>query len=633
MKKPTHPTHPSDPSRINLNKPAKFSITIALLVALVGIIALMMHKSGQAPTEQRRFPYNLGQGTGAGDYPEEMEQKVKQRQLERSSSSSSMSSPIVIGDSVADISMESVQMNFDQGQAVANIAPRYATVPQAMHRASGMGMAFMGAARPVPSANESYAKIKENKEKKALEEPLSTVSIDVDTASYANCRRMLRDDQAPPKNAVRIEEFVNYFNYDYPQPKGDVPFSVTCELSTCPWNDANELLLVGFQAKKVNHEELPPANLVFLADTSGSMDSYDKLPLLQKSMKVLVKQLREQDKIAIVTYAGSAGLALPATSGAQKGKILAAINNMQAGGSTAGSAGIQLAYKIAAENFDKDGLNRFILATDGDFNVGPSSDSAMKKLIKEKRKSGIFLSVLGFGTGNLKDSKMETLADNGNGNYGYIDSFLEAKKQLADEFGGTLMTVAKDVKFQIEFNPHFVDTYRLIGYENRILAKEDFANDKKDAGDMGAGHSVTALYEIRRAKQGNASQDLAFQEVKLTNKKDFLFCKLRYKEPDASKSKLVEIPYPEAKISRENPSANHLFASAVAEFGLLLRDSKHKTHASVENLAARVRRSIKVGNIDESSSRWAERTAFLTLVNETRHTWDSSHLNSFIPRN
>ncbi|HYM92516.1 MAG TPA: von Willebrand factor type A domain-containing protein, partial [Chitinophagaceae bacterium] len=338
---------------------------------------------------------------------------------------------------------------------------------------------------------ESYDHITENRFLKVKDNPLSTFSIDVDVASYSNVRRFLNLGQLPPAGAVRIEELINYFHYDYPQPTDEHPFSINTEISDCPWNKENKLVLIGLQGKKIPAENLPASNLVFLIDVSGSMDEPNKLPLVKASMKMLVDQLREQDKVAIVVYAGNAGLVLSSTSGSDKTKIKDAIDNLEAGGSTAGGAGIKLAYKIAKENFAKGGNNRVILCTDGDFNIGASSDDEMERLIEQERKSGVFLTVLGFGMGNYKDSKMEKLADKGNGNHAYIDQLSEAKKVLVNEFGGTLFTIAKDVKLQIEFNPAKVQGYRLIGYENRILNKEDFNNDKKDAGELGSGHTVT----------------------------------------------------------------------------------------------------------------------------------------------
>ena len=340
---------------------------------------------------------------------------------------------------------------------------------------------------------EEYDRIYENPFLEAEGNPLSTFSIDVDTASYANSRRFLRNGQLPPKDAVRIEEFINYFNYDYPAPTGEDPFSINCELSACPWNDKHELLLIGLQGKKVEVAQFPPNNLVFLADVSGSMNRPNKLPLLKASLRLLVDKIRPEDKVALVVYAGSARMVLNSTSGKNKRKITEAIDSLRAGGSTAGGAGIRLAYQIAKDNFMPKGNNRIILATDGDFNIGRSSIAEMTRLIESKRDDGIFLTVLGFGMGNYKDSKMETLADKGNGNYAYIDNIREAKKALVTEMGGTLYTIAKDVKLQLEFNPATVSSYRLIGYENRMLKKEDFNDDKKDAGELGAGHRVTAL--------------------------------------------------------------------------------------------------------------------------------------------
>ncbi|MEN8226457.1 MAG: von Willebrand factor type A domain-containing protein, partial [Bacteroidota bacterium] len=393
-------------------------------------------------------------------------------------------------------------------------------------------------------SNESYDKIIENIFKNPVYSPLSTFSIDVDVAAYSNMRRFINEGIIPPENAIRIEELINYFSYDYPQPEGKDPFSITSELADCPWND-NLLLHVGIQGKDIEKEDLPPSNLVFLLDVSGSMSSHDKLPLLKKALKLLVSQLRKEDRISIVVYAGSSGLALPSTRGSNKEKIMHVIDYLHAGGSTAGGKGIQLAYKVARKNFMKNGNNRIILATDGDFNVGVTSDNEMVEMIKEEREHGIFLSVLGFGTGNLKDSKMEKLADHGNGNYAYIDNLLEAKKVLVSEMGGTLFTIAKDVKIQIEFNPANVIEYRLIGYENRMLAAEDFNNDRKDAGEIGAGQTVTALYEIV-TEIGETPiapiDDLRYHTRPPADETlidELATLKIRYKEPDASVSNLI----------------------------------------------------------------------------------------------
>ena len=351
------------------------------------------------------------------------------------------------------------------------------------------------------TSGERYAKIDENPFLETARSPLSTFSIDVDTASYANVRRYLNDGQMPPKDAVRIEELVNYFEYDYPQPIGNQPFSVTTEVATAPWNQKHKIVSIGLQGKKVSMEDAPPSNLVFLLDVSGSMNAPDKLPLLKDSLKILVNQLTTKDRVAIVVYAGASGLVLDSTN--NRGEILNALNNLNAGGSTNGGQGIKLAYQVALDNFIQGGINRVILATDGDFNVGLTSDNELVSLIETKRRTGIFLSVLGFGTGNTNDSMMEKLADKGNGNYAYIDSQTEARKALGEQVAGTLYTIAKDVKIQVEFNPAKIAGYRLIGYENRLLANRDFNDDKKDAGEIGAGHSVTALYEIVPAGQAH----------------------------------------------------------------------------------------------------------------------------------
>ena len=417
---------------------------------------------------------------------------------------------------------------------------------------------------------------------KHFKNPLSTFSIDVDAASYSNVRRFINNGQRPPKDAVRIEELVNYFDYDYEQPKNDDPFAFHTEISTAPWNNKHKLVHIGLQGKTIPTEKLPPSNLVFLIDVSGSMDEPNKLPLLKSSFKMLVEQLRPQDHISIVVYAGAAGLVLEPTSGSEKKKILNALDQLQAGGSTAGGAGIKLAYAIAKEHFKQGGNNRVILATDGDFNIGESSNGAMERLIEEKRKDGVFLTVLGYGMGNYKDSKMETLADKGNGNYAYIDNITEARKVLVNEFGGTLFTIAKDVKLQIEFNPAKVKAYRLIGYENRMLKNEDFNNDKKDAGDLGSGHTVTALYEI--IPVGVESEffkvdDLKYQHTtvdpKAQNSKELMTIKFRYKKPDEDVSKLIVHPLIDSNIILSKTSDNFRWSASVAAFGMLLRDSEY----------------------------------------------------------
>ena len=440
-------------------------------------------------------------------------------------------------------------------------------------------------------SREGYDKITENPFLQVTENPLSTFSIDVDAASYSNIRRILKSGQLPPEGAVRIEEMINYFSYEYAQPLGKDPFAVHTEFAVCPWNAKHQLVLIGLQGKKMDAAQLPPSNLTFLIDVSGSMMTPDRLPLVQASLKLLVDQLRPQDKVSIVVYAGNAGLVLPPTEGDRKITIKEAIDRLEAGGSTAGGAGIQLAYKVAKQNFNKQGNNRVILCTDGDFNVGLSSDDALERMIEEERKSGVYLTVLGYGTGNYQDAKMQKLADKGNGNHAYIDGISEAKKVLINEFGGTLFTIAKDVKLQIEFNPAKVKGYRLIGYENRMLAKEDFNNDKKDAGELGSGHTVTALYELippGAEVPGMTSVDsLRYQAtakaVTTTHAQhadELMTVKLRYKQPDSEESSLLSYPIKGAAISIEHASENFRFAASVAAFGMLLRNSEYKGDAT-----------------------------------------------------
>lgn len=435
------------------------------------------------------------------------------------------------------------------------------------------------------TSGERYAEINENPFLEASRAPLSTFSIDVDTASYANVRRYLRNGQLPPKDAVRIEELINYFDYDYPQPVGDAPFSVSTETAVCPWNSKNRIVQIGLQGKKVSLDNTPPANLVFLLDVSGSMNSPDKLPLLKDGLRMMIDQLKPQDRVAIAVYAGSSGLVLPSTPVTDRGEILAALDSLEAGGSTNGGQGIQLAYTVAKNNFIPNGNNRVILATDGDFNVGMTGDDALVKLIEEKRNSGIFLSVLGFGTGNLNDSMMEKLSNKGNGNYAYIDSREEAKKALGSQVAGTLYTIAKDVKIQVEFNPALVAGYRLIGYENRLLAAKDFNDDKKDAGEIGAGHSVTAIYEVVPAGQKieNDGVELKYSQPERTDTRfsnEIMTVKLRYKEPAGDTSKLLTMGVLDNTKSVDAASDNLKFASAVVQFGLLLRDSRYKGAAN-----------------------------------------------------
>ena len=379
----------------------------------------------------------------------------------------------------------------------------------------------------------------------------------------------------------------NYFDYNYPLPKGEEPFSVNLELATCPWNANHQIIVIGLKGKEIEVQNLPASNLVFLVDVSGSMDEPNKLPLLKQSFKILIEKLRPVDKVAMVVYAGAAGIVLPSTSCDEKNVIIEAFDKLQAGGSTAGGEGINLAYKIAQENFIKGGNNRIVLATDGDFNIGESSDAAMERLIEKKREEGVFLTVLGFGMGNYKDSKMEKLSNAGNGNYAYIDNILEAKKTLGKEFFGTIYTIAKDVKLQVEFNPKKVKAYRLIGYENRMLNKEDFNDDKKDAGDIGAGHTVTALYEIIPAgskEEIRGSDPLEYQKSDVVNSNDLMTLKLRYKEPNESTSKLIKQQLTEKDLN-QSLSENFKWAAAVSEFGLLLRDSKFKGNSTFKQIS------------------------------------------------
>jgi Ca-activated chloride channel family protein len=467
---------------------------------------------------------------------------------------------------------------------------------------------------PKEANTESYDYIKENAFIDPLKVPLSTFSIDVDTASYSNVRRFLTDLELPPVDAVRIEEMVNYFPYDYPLPRKNKAFSITTEISVCPWNPEHHLVLVGLKGKDIEPENLPPSNLVFLVDVSGSMDEPEKLPLLIESFKLLTHELQPRDRVAIAVYAGSAGLVLPSTPGNDKKTIIRALDRLRAGGSTAGGEGIILAYDIAEKNFLKEGNNRVILATDGDFNVGPSSDSEMERLIEEKRKKGIFLTVLGFGMGNYKDSKMEKIADKGNGNYFYIDSILEANKVLVNDLRKTLFTIAKDVKIQVEFNPVRVKSYRLLGYENRLMAAEDFEDDTKDAGEIGAGHTVTALYEIvpwSKGEKPNKTYELRYLQPQIKteafNSTEWMNVKIRYKKPGGTKSTLLTRPLKKPVTPLKKASANLRFASSAAEFGLLLRNSPNKGKASFKSILDRA--SGALGN-----DQYGYRKEFLKLV-------------------
>ncbi|WP_456313473.1 vWA domain-containing protein [Pseudomonas shirazensis] len=460
--------------------------------------------------------------------------------------------------------------------------------------------------------SESYAQLEENPFESPTKSPLSTFSIDVDNASYTNIRRFINEGQKVPKDAVRVEEMMNFFKYNYPQPEGQNPFSINTELSDSPWNKNSQLLKIGLQGKNIPMTNLPNSNLVFLIDVSGSMSEENKLPLLKESMRILVKELRPQDKVSIVVYAGSAGVVLEPTSGDDKEAIMDAFDNLSAGGSTAGGEGIELAYKLAQQNFIKEGNNRVIIATDGDFNVGASSDDDMEKLIEEKRKSGVFLTVLGYGMGNYKDSKMEILADKGNGNYAYIDNIQEANRFLGKEFKGSMFAIAKDVKIQIEFNPKHVQAYRLIGYENRRLKDEDFKNDAVDAGELGSGHTVTALYEIipTGVESDYVSSDLKYTKVKTSDinySDELATIKFRYKKPDGDRSIEMVNVIPNNKVSLEKSSSDFKFTSAVAWFGLKLRDSKFIANSSSSD----IRRLAKSGLSNDDEGYKAE---FIRLV-------------------
>ena len=461
---------------------------------------------------------------------------------------------------------------------------------------------------------EEYDRIQENGFKSVADTPLSTFSIDVDPASYSNMRRFINRGELPPADAIRTEELVNYFSYDYPKPTGNDPVKITVEAGTCTWNTAHRLVRIGLKAKEIPTEQLPASNLVFLIDVSGSMWGANRLDLLKSSLKLLVNNLRNKDKVAIVTYAGSAGVKLEATSGGDKQKIREAIDELTAGGSTAGGAGIHLAYQIAKKNFISDGNNRIILCSDGDFNVGVSSAEGLEQLIEKERKSGVHLTVLGYGMGNYKDKKIQVLAEKGNGNHAYIDNLQEANRVLVGEFGATLHTVAKDVKLQVEFNPSQVQAYRLIGYESRLLKDEDFNNDAKDAGDMGAGHTVTAFYEVIPAGVKNEYvgkvDDLKYQKkekmtLKPTGSDELLTVKLRYKASDKDVSRKMELPFVDNK--GDSVSSDFRFASAVAMFGQLLRDSDFKGTADYDKV-------IKLAKQGLNNDERGYRREFIRLV-------------------
>ena len=461
---------------------------------------------------------------------------------------------------------------------------------------------------------ENYSYTQENGFKSAKTEPLSTFSADVDTASYTNIRRLINDNYKIPENAVRIEEMLNYFNYDYPQPTDDTPFSSTIEISDCPWNENNKLMLVGLNTTSMNTEELPPSNIVFLLDVSGSMSDYDKLPLIQDAFTLLAENLRPCDRISIVTYAGQDEVVLNGADGNDIEKVKTAINNLTANGGTNGSSGIITAYDLAEKYFIQNGNNRVILATDGDLNMGITSEDELQQLIESEREKGIYLSVLGVGSGNLNDSLLETIADNGNGNYSYIDSINEAKKVLLNEMSSTLYTIAKDVKFQIEFNPSYVDTYRLIGYDNRVLSNEDFNDDTKDAGEIGAGHKVTVLYEL-------SLNDVKDDTIGSTSN-DWATLNIRYKNPNEDNSNLIQSGINESFYSNTMPD-NLGFASCVAEFGMLLKNSEHMENSSYEGVLTRL------NNIHSSIENDDLKVEFEVLVAAYKYLLENNSANDY----
>jgi Ca-activated chloride channel family protein len=538
---------------------------------------------------------------------------------------------VTAGRRTAHFALVSTQMHLAENVVAAAVVTRLskqamgATVAQAPVRPAGSRPAKeMPELRDKDAGNtEGYDVISENPFLTTASAPRSTFSIDVDHASYSNVRRFLRQGQQPPRDAVRLEELINYFPYDLPAPRGADPVTITTEVSTAPWNPAHRLVRIGLKGRPIDVDSLPPNNLVFLIDVSGSMESEDKLPLLKSAFRLLVNELRPQDRVALVVYAGNAGVVLPPTPGSQKDSILDAIERLEAGGSTAGGAGIRLAYDVAKESFMPNGNNRVILATDGDFNVGVSSDAELVQLIERRREQGTFLTVLGFGTGNVKDSKMEKLADKGNGNYAYVDNIMEARKVLVTEMGGTLLTIAKDVKLQIEFNPTRVGAYRLLGYENRLLRDEDFKDDTKDAGELGSGHAVTALYELIPPGSPDLADVPRPDSLRYTKtpsrtnasaSSELLYVKLRYKPPTGVQSR--ELAHIVADETTARPSTDFVFASAVAEFGMVLRDSPHKGKSSLDSVIVRGERS-------RGADPFGYRAEFVSLARMARDVLES----------
>ncbi len=465
---------------------------------------------------------------------------------------------------------------------------------------------------------EEYSKIKSNEYKDALQNPFSTFSIDVDNASYSNVRRFINNGTLPPKDAVRIEELINYFDYNYPE-RSNYPFSFITEVAECPWETSHKLVHIGIQGKRLNYNDIKPSNLTFLIDVSGSMSAGNKLPLLKKSFKLLLNELSENDKISIVVYAGAAGLVLPPTSASEKEKIIKALDQLQAGGTTAGGSGIKLAYKTAKKAYIKGGNNRVILATDGDFNVGVSSTGELVRLIEEKRQNDIYLTILGFGSGNYKDGRMEEISNAGNGNYYYIDNFKEAEKVFVKDMRANMFTIAKDVKIQVEFNPAKVKAYRLIGYENRVLENKDFEDDKIDAGELGPGHTVTALYEIipvTEKDKRKISNKTKYQNTELTdysvNTNEIMTLRFRYKPPKSDKSILIETPVLDKNVKFENSSDNFKFSATVAAFGMILRDSEFKGKVDYDMV-------LKIAQKSKGKDKNGYRAEFISLVKKAKN--------------
>lgn len=523
-------------------------------------------------------------------------------------------SVLVQADSITTLN---ISMDFEsiQGETIEVTAQAEGQM-KAINKQLYSGIVNVVSAEAIQEHNtEEYSKIDESGFFNVIEKPLSTFAADVDAASYSNARRFIMQDKLPYKDAVRIEEFINYFSYDYEKPEKE-PLSINMEYSDCPWNSEHKLVHVGLKGKELAPEEQKASNLVFLLDVSGSMNDPKKLPLLKKSFKMLVEQLSDKDKVSIVVYAGRAGLVLPATSGKDKKTILSAIKKLEAGGSTAGGQGIKLAYKIAKENFIEGGNNRVILATDGDFNVGISSTSELVRFIEEKKDEGIFLTVLGFGMGNYKDDRLQNLADKGNGNHAYIDNILEAKKVLVTEITATLFTIAKDVKIQVEFNPAYVKAYRLVGYENRKLEDKDFVDDKKDAGEIGAGHSVTVLYElVPGSDETPETHELKYQQrvIKEQAKQsdEILTLKIRYKQPDSDTSKEYSKVLNTKPLDFDKTSDNFRFAAAVAEFAMILRDSEYRNNVTLDDVE-------KLAKSSMGEDKYGYRNEFLTLVERAK---------------